>query len=190
MGNLASAINKKFGSFDAFKEKFTAAATTRFGSGWAWLVKKGQDVDVISLPNQGQPDHGWGVFQIVGLDVWEHAYYLKYQNWRPDYIGAWWNVVNWKIAEDRFNRAAVNPRQPFQGKKQKPTARRPWAFLHQCFFASPAGLCTSGRMEARTAAWAFSALPSFTAFTSYIPPLLVLFWLSAARPLILCRGRA
>jgi superoxide dismutase, Fe-Mn family len=104
VGNLAAAINKKFGSFDAFKEKFTAAATTRFGSGWAWLIKKGADIDVISLPNQDSPIME-GAFPIIGLDVWEHAYYLKYQNRRPDYIGAFWNVVNWKIAEDRFNRA-------------------------------------------------------------------------------------
>jgi len=104
VGNLAAAINKKFGSFDAFKEKFTAAATTRFGSGWAWLIKKGQDIDVISLPNQDSPIME-GAFPIIGLDVWEHAYYLKYQNRRPDYIGAFWNVVNWKVAEDRFNRA-------------------------------------------------------------------------------------
>jgi Fe-Mn family superoxide dismutase len=104
VGNLAAAINKKFGSFDAFKEKFTAAATTRFGSGWAWLIKKGSDIDVISLPNQDSPIME-GAFPIIGLDVWEHAYYLKYQNRRPDYIGAFWNVVNWKVAEDRFNRA-------------------------------------------------------------------------------------
>jgi superoxide dismutase, Fe-Mn family len=104
VGNLANAINKKFGSFDAFKEKFTAAATTRFGSGWAWLIKKGQDIDVISLPNQDSPIME-GAFPIIGLDVWEHAYYLKYQNKRPDYIAAFWNVINWKVAEDRFNRA-------------------------------------------------------------------------------------
>jgi superoxide dismutase, Fe-Mn family len=104
VGNLANAINKKFGSFDALKEKFTAAATTRFGSGWAWLIKKGQDIDVISLPNQDSPIME-GAFPIIGLDVWEHAYYLKYQNKRPDYIAAFWNVINWKVAEDRFNRA-------------------------------------------------------------------------------------
>jgi Fe-Mn family superoxide dismutase len=104
IGNLAKAIDAKFGSFDKFKEAFTTAATTRFGSGWAWLVKKGQNIEVISTANQDSPIME-GAFPIVGLDVWEHAYYLKYQNRRPDYIGAWWNVVNWKIAEDRFNRA-------------------------------------------------------------------------------------
>jgi len=104
IGKLAQAIDAKFGSFDKFKEAFTTAATTRFGSGWAWLVKKGQNVEVISTANQDSPLME-GAFPIIGLDVWEHAYYLKYQNKRPDYIGAWWNVVNWKIAEDRFGRA-------------------------------------------------------------------------------------
>jgi Fe-Mn family superoxide dismutase len=104
IGNLAKAIDGKFGGFDKFKETFTTAATTRFGSGWAWLVKRGQNVEVISTANQDSPIME-GAFPIVGLDVWEHAYYLKYQNRRPDYIGAWWNVVNWKVAEDRFNRA-------------------------------------------------------------------------------------
>jgi Fe-Mn family superoxide dismutase len=103
-GNLATAIDSTFGSFDKFKEAFTAAATTRFGSGWAWLVKRGQKIEVISTANQDSPIME-GAFPIIGLDVWEHAYYLKYQNRRPDYIGAFWNVVNWKIAEDRFNRA-------------------------------------------------------------------------------------
>ena len=104
IGNLAKAIDAKFGSFDKFKEAFTTAATTRFGSGWAWLVKRGQNVEVISTANQDSPLME-GAFPIIGLDVWEHAYYLKYQNRRPDYINAWWNVVNWKVAEDRFNRA-------------------------------------------------------------------------------------
>jgi superoxide dismutase, Fe-Mn family len=104
IGRLAQAIDQKFDSFDKFKEAFTAAATTRFGSGWAWLVKRGQNVEVISTANQDSPLME-GAFPIIGLDVWEHAYYLKYQNRRPDYIGAWWNVVNWKIAEDRFGRA-------------------------------------------------------------------------------------
>jgi len=103
-GNLATAINATFGTFDAFKEKFTTAATTRFGSGWAWLVKRGNVVEVISTANQDSPIME-GAFPVIGLDVWEHAYYLKYQNRRPEYIGAWWNVVNWKVAEDRFNRA-------------------------------------------------------------------------------------
>ncbi len=104
VGNLAAAINAKCGSFDKFKEAFAAAATTRFGSGWAWLIKKGKEIDVISLPNQDSPIME-GAFPIIGLDVWEHAYYLKYQNRRPDYIAAWWNVVNWRVAEERFNRA-------------------------------------------------------------------------------------
>ncbi|MGB7158772.1 MAG: superoxide dismutase [Tepidisphaeraceae bacterium] len=104
VGKLAEAINAKFGSFDKFKEAFTTAATTRFGSGWAWLIKKGQNIEVISTANQDSPLMD-GAFPIIGLDVWEHAYYLKYQNKRPDYIGAWWNVINWKIAEDRFGRA-------------------------------------------------------------------------------------
>jgi superoxide dismutase, Fe-Mn family len=104
IGNLAKAIDGKFGSFDKFKEAFTTAATTRFGSGWAWLVKRGQNVEAISTANQDSPIME-GAFPIIGLDVWEHAYYLKYQNRRPDYINAWWNVINWKVAEDRFNRA-------------------------------------------------------------------------------------
>jgi Fe-Mn family superoxide dismutase len=104
VGKLAEAINSTFGSFDAFKEKFTTAATTRFGSGWAWLVKKGEKIEVISLPNQDSPIME-GAFPIIGLDVWEHAYYLKFQNRRPDYIKAFWDVVNWKVADDRFGRA-------------------------------------------------------------------------------------
>jgi Fe-Mn family superoxide dismutase len=104
VGKLAQAIDAKFGSFDKFKEAFSTAATTRFGSGWAWLVKRGQNIEVISTANQDSPIME-GAFPIIGLDVWEHAYYLKYQNRRPDYITAWWSVVNWKIAEDRFGRA-------------------------------------------------------------------------------------
>ena len=105
VGKLADAIKTTFGGFDQFKEKFTTAATTRaFGSGWAWLVKKGDKIEVISTANQDSPIME-GAFPIIGLDVWEHAYYLKYQNKRPDYITAWWNVVNWKVAEDRFGRA-------------------------------------------------------------------------------------
>jgi len=104
VGNLAGAINSTFQSFDNFKQQFTTAATTRFGSGWAWLVKRGPKLEVISTANQDSPIME-GAFPVIGLDVWEHAYYLKYQNRRPDYIGAWWNVVNWKVAEDRFNRA-------------------------------------------------------------------------------------
>jgi superoxide dismutase, Fe-Mn family len=102
VGNLASAITGAFGSFDAFKEKFNAAATTRFGSGWAWLLKTGSGVELTSTANQDCPLMD-GKFPIIGLDVWEHAYYLKYQNRRPEYIGAWWNLVNWPEAEKRFN---------------------------------------------------------------------------------------
>jgi Fe-Mn family superoxide dismutase len=102
VGNLASAINSAFGSFDTFKEKFAAAGATRFGSGWAWLLKSGSGVELTSAANQDSPLME-GKFPVIGLDVWEHAYYLKYQNRRPDYIAAWWNVVNWKEAEKRFN---------------------------------------------------------------------------------------
>jgi Fe-Mn family superoxide dismutase len=104
IGKLADAIKSTFGGFDQFKEKFNTAATTRFGSGWAWLVKRGQKIEVISTANQDSPIME-GAFPVMGLDVWEHAYYLKYQNRRPDYIDAWWNVVNWKAIEDRVNRA-------------------------------------------------------------------------------------
>jgi superoxide dismutase, Fe-Mn family len=101
-GEIADAINGTFASFDAFKEKFNAAATTRFGSGWAWLVKgSGNSVEVISTANQDSPLME-GRFPIMGLDVWEHAYYLKYQNRRPDYISAWWNVVNWQEVNRRL----------------------------------------------------------------------------------------
>ncbi|HLN01061.1 MAG TPA: superoxide dismutase [Bryobacteraceae bacterium] len=100
-GALADAIKGTFGGFDAFKEKFNAAATTRFGSGWAWLVKDGSKLDIYSTANQDSPVME-GKFPVMGLDVWEHAYYLKYQNRRPDYIAAWWNVVNWAEIEKRF----------------------------------------------------------------------------------------
>ena len=102
VGHLAQAITGAFGSFDAFKEKFGAAATTRFGSGWAWLLKTGTKLDITSTANQDSPLME-GKFPVFGLDVWEHAYYLKYQNRRPDYIGAWWNVIDWEAAEKRFN---------------------------------------------------------------------------------------
>jgi Fe-Mn family superoxide dismutase len=104
VGNLSQLINKTFGGFDKFKELFTNAGITRFGSGWAWLIKRGQGIEVISTANQDSPIME-GAFPVIGCDVWEHAYYLKYQNRRPDYLAAWWNVVNWKVAEDRFNRA-------------------------------------------------------------------------------------
>jgi len=103
-GNLAQAINSTFGSFDTFKEKFNAAATTRFGSGWAWLIKSAKGIEIISTANQDSPVMD-GNYPVMGLDVWEHAYYLKYQNRRPEYIGAWWNVVNWAEIEKRFNSA-------------------------------------------------------------------------------------
>jgi Fe-Mn family superoxide dismutase len=102
IGNVAQAINSTFGSFDTFKEKFNTTATTRFGSGWAWLVKTASGVEVYSTANQDSPIME-GKFPVMGLDVWEHAYYLKYQNRRPEYISAWWNVVNWKEVEARFN---------------------------------------------------------------------------------------
>ena len=103
-GELADAINEAFGSFDGFKEKFSAAAGTRFGSGWAWLcVHKGGKVEVCSTPNQDNPimpSVGCEGYPILGLDVWEHAYYLNYQNRRPDYVSAFFNVINWnKVAE-------------------------------------------------------------------------------------------
>ncbi|TKC19922.1 superoxide dismutase SodA [Robertmurraya kyonggiensis] len=93
-GELADAINSKFGSLDNFKAEFTKAATTRFGSGWAWLVVNNGELEVTSTPNQDSPLME-GKTPVLGLDVWEHAYYLNYQNRRPDYIGAFWNVVNW-----------------------------------------------------------------------------------------------
>ncbi len=103
VGNLAAAIASAFGSFAAFKEKFAAAAATRFGSGWAWLAKDASGkIEILSTPNQDTPLME-GKFPILGLDVWEHAYYLHYQNRRPDYVAAWWNVVDWAEAEKRFN---------------------------------------------------------------------------------------
>ena len=103
VGNLAQAINGAFGSVDDFKAKFAAAGVGRFGSGWAWLVKDASgSVSITSTPNQDNPVMEGGN-PILGLDVWEHAYYLNYQNRRPDYIAAWWNAVNWQAAEDRFN---------------------------------------------------------------------------------------
>lgn len=103
-GELAGAIDSAFGSFDAFKDAFSKAAATRFGSGWAWLcVHQGGKLEICSTPNQDNPlmpDTGCGGFPILGLDVWEHAYYLNYQNRRPDYINAFFNVVDWaKVAE-------------------------------------------------------------------------------------------
>lgn len=103
-GELAEAINNKFGSFDKFKEEFAAAATGRFGSGWAWLVVNNGQLEVMSTPNQDTPLME-GKTPVLGLDVWEHAYYLKYQNKRPDYINAFWNVVNWDEVAKRYNEA-------------------------------------------------------------------------------------
>ncbi len=104
-GELASAIDQAFGGFDAFKEKFANAAATRFGSGWAWLsVDSGGNLIVESTPNQDSPLME-GRKPILGLDVWEHAYYLKYQNRRPDYVSAWWNVVNWDEVARRYTDA-------------------------------------------------------------------------------------
>jgi Fe-Mn family superoxide dismutase len=101
-GDVASAINGAFGSFETFKEKFEAAAKTRFGSGWAWLVKNQEDkLEVYSTANQDSPLMQ-GHVPILGLDVWEHAYYLKYQNRRPDYVSAWWNLVNWDEVAKRL----------------------------------------------------------------------------------------
>ncbi|WP_134699826.1 superoxide dismutase [Ammoniphilus sp. YIM 78166] len=100
-GELADAINSKFGSFDSFKEEFAKAATTRFGSGWAWLVVDNGSLAVTSTPNQDSPLME-GKTPILGLDVWEHAYYLNYQNKRPDYISAFWNVVNWDAVSNRY----------------------------------------------------------------------------------------
>jgi Fe-Mn family superoxide dismutase len=103
-GDLAQAISSAFGSFDSFKEKFTAAAMGRFGSGWAWLVAQGGKLDIYSTANQDTP-FSEGKYPLLTLDVWEHAYYLKYQNRRNEYIGAWWNVVNWAEVERRFHAA-------------------------------------------------------------------------------------
>lgn len=103
-GPVAEAINSTFGSFEAFKEKFGAAATNRFGSGWAWLVVSNGKLEIISTPNQDSP-YMEGKTPILGLDVWEHAYYLKYQNKRPEYIAAFWNLVNWAEVNKRFESA-------------------------------------------------------------------------------------
>src|SRR6185437_13362353 len=107
-GDLAKAINDAFGSFDALKEKMNAAGATRFGSGWAWLIVRHDKLEVTSTPNQDNPlmdvaeVHGT---PILGIDVWEHAYYLKYQNRRPEYLGAIWNVINWDAVQQRYKAA-------------------------------------------------------------------------------------
>ncbi len=103
-GDLASAISDAFGSFDAFKEQFEAAGVGQFGSGWAWLVLDGGSLKITSTPNQDSPISS-GATPLVGNDVWEHAYYLKYQNKRPDYLKAWWNVVDWGKVAERYTAA-------------------------------------------------------------------------------------
>ena len=103
-GDLAAAINDTFSGFETFKEKFSQAAATRFGSGWAWLACKAGNLEVFSTPNQDSPLME-GFEPILGLDVWEHAYYLNYQNRRPDYITAFWNVVNWDRVGENFKAA-------------------------------------------------------------------------------------
>jgi len=104
-GAIAEAISAKWGSFDEFKEKFNAAGVARFGSGWVWLVHDGSGVDITTTPNQDSPVSE-GLTPLLGNDVWEHAYYLKYQNKRPDYLAAWWNTVNWDVVNERL--AAVS----------------------------------------------------------------------------------
>ena len=103
-GELADAITSKFGSFDSFKEEFAKAATTRFGSGWAWLAVNNGELEVTSTPNQDNP-LSEGKTPLLGLDVWEHAYYLNYQNRRPEYINSFWNVVNWDEVAKRYSAA-------------------------------------------------------------------------------------
>src|SRR6476661_9352738 len=108
-GELSDAINSAFGSFDAFKEKFTTAGTTRFGSGWAWLLVKDGKLEVTSTPNQDNPLMDVAEVKgtpILGIDVWEHAYYLKYQNRRPEYLTNVWNVINWNKVAEHFEKAS------------------------------------------------------------------------------------
>ena len=109
-GKLADAINTAFGSFEAFQEKLNTAGATRFGSGWAWLIVKDGKLEVISTPNQDNPLMDIAEVKgtpILGVDVWEHAYYLKYQNKRPDYLKAIWNVINWNKVAERFEKAGA-----------------------------------------------------------------------------------
>lgn len=107
-GDLATAIDKAFGSFDSFKEQFAAAGVTRFGSGWAWLIVANSELKITSTPNQDNPLMDIAEVKgapILGLDVWEHAYYLKYQNRRPDYIAAFWNAINWSKVASLYSAA-------------------------------------------------------------------------------------
>ncbi len=107
-GKLAETINSVFGSFDTFKEKFNTAGTTRFGSGWAWLIVKDGKLEITSTPNQDNPLMDVAEVKgtpILGIDVWEHAYYLKYQNRRPEYLGAIWNVINWNKVAENYEKA-------------------------------------------------------------------------------------
>ena len=105
-GELATSIDKSFGSLDTFKEQFESAAGTRFGSGWAWLVSDGDgNLSICSTPNQDNPRMTGGGTPVLGIDVWEHAYYLHYQNRRPDYVTAFWNVVNWTVVDSLWNQA-------------------------------------------------------------------------------------
>jgi superoxide dismutase, Fe-Mn family len=103
-GGLGDAISESFGSFDSFKEQFKEAGIARFGSGWAWLVKEGSGLAIVSTANQDSPISD-GREPLLGCDVWEHAYYLKYQNKRPDYMMAWWNVVNWDFVNQLYEQA-------------------------------------------------------------------------------------
>ena len=105
-GKLAEAINKSFGDFEKFKEQFNAAGGSRFGSGWAWLINDGGKLSIVSTPNQDNPIMDGKPAPILGLDVWEHAYYLKYQNKRPDYIDAWFNTIDWGKVSERYEAVA------------------------------------------------------------------------------------
>jgi Fe-Mn family superoxide dismutase len=105
-GKLGDAITETFGSFDAFKEQFSKAGMTRFGSGWAWLVASSDRLSIISTANQDNPI-SQGLIPLLGVDVWEHAYYLKYQNRRGDYLGAWWNVVNWDYVSGNYTAVQI-----------------------------------------------------------------------------------
>ncbi|TGN11000.1 superoxide dismutase [Leptospira ilyithenensis] len=100
-GAVGDAINKAFGSFDAFKEKFTTSAVTNFGSGWTWLVKKGDSVEIVNTSNAGSPLKD-GIQSLITVDVWEHAYYIDFRNARPKYLEAFWNLVNWEFANQNF----------------------------------------------------------------------------------------